>query len=342
MIEFLAATKADILVGFRAPLLTAFIALVVAWLATPIVRKVAIAKGAVDDPGRDERRVHTEPIPRWGGVAIYLGILVALLIVLPIFYKEKPFPLYLVGLFILGTAIAIMGALDDLFQYSAKIQAVFILLCAVGIQFAFHPNGGRVQIQGFSTSAFGGSGWVDFGIWAIPITAIYIFVVTKTMDTIDGVDGLAAGIAAITAATLSVIATHEEQPRVALITAAIAGASIGFLRHNYNPARIFMGTGGAQLLGFTLAAVSIVGALKTAAAVALLVPVFAFGVPIFDAGFVVVRRVMSGQPITQADKRHLHHTLMNRGLNQRQTVTVLYLVAITLCGLLLWVVKSYG
>jgi UDP-GlcNAc:undecaprenyl-phosphate GlcNAc-1-phosphate transferase len=171
---------------------------------------------------------------------------------------------------------------------------------------------------------------------------VYIFVVTKTMDTIDGLDGLASGIAAISAATLSVIATYSGQPRVALVAAAVAGAAIGFLRHNYNPARIFMGTGGAQLLGFCLACLSIVGALKTAAAVAVIVPVLAFGVPIFDAFFVIIRRLISRQPITQADKRHLHHTLMSKGLNQRQTVLVLYTIAFALGGTLIWVVTRRG
>jgi UDP-GlcNAc:undecaprenyl-phosphate GlcNAc-1-phosphate transferase len=179
--------------------------------------------------------------------------------------------------------------------------------------------------------------WAAFGI-----TAIYIFVVTKTMDTIDGIDGLASGIAAIGGGTLSIIATYEGQPRVALIAAALAGASIGFLRHNYNPAKIIMGTGGAQLLGFVLAALSIVGAMKTAAALMILIPMLVFGVPLFDAVQVVIRRKMSGVPITQADKRHIHHQLLERGLSQRQAVWVLYGIAIVLCGTLIVVVRMHG
>ena len=179
---------------------------------------------------------------------------------------------------------------------------------------------------------------LKFGLFAAPITAFYIFVVTKTMDTIDGLDGLAAGIAAIAACTLTIIATYGGQPRVAILAAALVGSSLGFLRHNYNPAKIFMGTGGAQFLGFSLACLSIVGAFKTAAAVAVLIPVLAFGVPIFDAAFVVIRRVISRQPITQADKRHMHHTLLGLGLSQRQTVLVLYALAATLSVALLVVV----
>jgi UDP-GlcNAc:undecaprenyl-phosphate GlcNAc-1-phosphate transferase len=179
-------------------------------------------------------------------------------------------------------------------------------------------------------------------VLAVLITAIYIFIVTKTMDTIDGVDGLAAGIATISAATLVIIAVYGHQPRPALVAAAIAGASLGFLRHNYNPAKIIMGTGGAYILGFMLACMSIVGAFKTAAAIALVVPVCVFGVPLFDALQVMIRRKMSGVPITQPDKRHVHHALLSKGLTQRQTVLVLYAAALLLCGVLLIVIKRYG
>jgi UDP-GlcNAc:undecaprenyl-phosphate GlcNAc-1-phosphate transferase len=328
--------------GFRAPLLAGLIALVVTWAVTPLVRKVAIERGAVDDPKSDERRIHKQPIPRWGGVAIYAGIVVALLTLLPFAYPSHPFPGYLLGILGIGLVVVIMGALDDLYQFPARIQAIFLLAIGMGVQFLY-DSAGRVQIQGMSTPLFGAERtWQDFGWVAIPITAIYIFVVTKTMDTTDGIDGLASGVSAIAGATLSIIATYEGQPRVALVAAALSGAALGFLKHNYNPAKIFMCTGGAQLLGFTLAALSIVGALKTAAALALIVPLLVFGVPIFDAVFVVIRRLISRQPIMQGDNRHIHYTLMSKGLSQRQTVWVLYLVAMTLCGVLIAMVKLYG
>lgn len=325
--------------GYRAPFLAGVIALLVSWLLTPAVRNFAIAKGAVDDPLRDDRRVHKEPTPRWGGLAIYAGLVASLLAVLPLAYPDRPFPNYLIATLIFGGVIVVMGAMDDLVQFSAKVQALILLAIGVAVQFCYDTPG-RVQIQGFKP--FWQSEWVSFGIWAIPLTAFYIFIVAKTMDTIDGIDGLTAGIATISAATLSLIAVSSGQPRVALVAGAVAGASLGFLRHNYNPARIFMGTGGAQLLGFMLACLSIVGAIKTAAAVALLVPIFAFGVPIFDAFFVITRRLASGQPITQADKRHLHHTLLGKGLSQRQAVWVLYLVAIVLCTTLFFMVNQRG
>ncbi|MBX3117738.1 MAG: undecaprenyl/decaprenyl-phosphate alpha-N-acetylglucosaminyl 1-phosphate transferase [Fimbriimonadaceae bacterium] len=339
---FIAEATTKPLAGFRAPLLTAVLAMVASMLLTPVVRKMAFKYGAVDDPKRDDRRVHKEPLPRWGGMAIFGGFMVAMLAILPFAYPLQPFPLYLIGIFVVGALVVVVGALDDLFQYSAKIQLLFLLAAGIVIQFIFSGSS-RIQIAGMNWPLFSDESgqWIAFGVWAVPITACYIFIVTKTMDTIDGIDGLASGIAAIAGATLSLIGTYQGQPRVALIAAALAGASIGFLRHNYNPAKIIMGTGGAQFLGFVLASLSIVGAMKTAAAFMIIVPVLVFGVPLIDAVQVVIRRKLSGVPITQADKRHIHHQLLNRGLTQRQAVWVLYGIAIVLCGTLVAVIRLY-
>jgi UDP-GlcNAc:undecaprenyl-phosphate GlcNAc-1-phosphate transferase len=300
--------------------------------------------GAVDDPTRDDRRIHKEPLPRWGGLAIYFAFVIALLATLPFAYPHTTkFPLYLIGIILVGGLLVVVGALDDLFQYSAKIQLLALLASGVIVQFLF-DKAGRIQINTIGIPFTNGQ-YLDLHIWwlAVPVTAVYVFVITKTMDTIDGVDGLASGIAAISATTLALIAAYTGQPRVALVAAAIAGASLGFLRHNYNPAKIIMGTGGAYILGFTLACLSIVGALKVAAAFALVVPIFVFGVPIFDAFIVVSRRIIARQPIYVADKRHVHHTLLGKGFSQRQTVLILYAVAATLCGVLVMlVVKSHG
>lgn len=355
MTELLADTTSW-LVGYRAPLGAAAIAFLVAWFATPMVRKFAIAKGAIDDPTRDDRRVHKEPTPRWGGIAIFVGVLVAVLGLLPFAYPRLPFPPYVLTILGCGAMVVIVGALDDLYQYKAKIQALFLLLVGVLVQFPFNESA-RVHIAGFALP-WGDHQWVSLGWAAIPLTAFYIFVVTKTMDTIDGIDGLTAGISAIAATTLSIIATtfvlqersgpslsnstYQEMPRIALMAAAVAGASIGFLRHNYNPARIFMGTGGAQFLGFMLACISIAGVLKWATAIALVVPMLAFGVPIMDAFIVVLRRIINRVPITQADKRHLHHTLLGQGLTQRQAVLVLYAAAATMAFVAYLVIRNNG
>jgi UDP-GlcNAc:undecaprenyl-phosphate GlcNAc-1-phosphate transferase len=337
--QTIAALPSGYLTGFRFPLLAALVAMAVSWVLTPWVRSLAINKGAVDDPKRDDRRIHKEPLPRWGGLAIYAGLVVSLLVVLPFAYSQSPFPPYLIGMIVIGGLLVVVGALDDLYQYKAKVQALLLLGAGLLVQIPFNTVG-RIQIAtlGIPTAP----GYIALHWWAIPLTAIYIFVVTKTMDTIDGVDGLASGIAIIAATTLTIIAAYGQMPRVAILTAAVAGAALGFLKHNYNPAKIIMGTGGAYILGFTLACSSIVGALKTAAAFALIVPVLVFGVPIFDAFFVITRRILSGVPITQADKRHLHHTLLGRGLSQRQTVWVLYVAAAALCAVLLAAIKSHA
>jgi len=344
-LSLLAAIQDALPKGLRYPALAALIALAVSWFLTPYVRRVAIKKGAIDDPKGDDRRVHKEPTPRWGGVAIYAGIVLSLLLVLPFaFPTSTAFPSYLVGMLLVSGLLVVAGALDDLYQYKAKIQLGVLLLAGVAVQFfASEVVTGRVervQIATLGVPFAPVPSYIPLGLAAIPLTAFYIFVVTKTMDTIDGVDGLAAGIASISAGTLVLIAAYSGQPRVAIVAAAIAGAAIGFLKHNYNPAKIFMGTGGAYVLGFMLACLSIVGALKTAAAVSLLIPVLVFGVPIMDAFVVITRRVISRQPITKADKRHLHHTLLGKGLTQRQTVWVLYAAAAMLCAVALFVVRG--
>ncbi len=341
-LDLIGATSERVLDGFRAPLVTAIVALAVSSFLTPYVRHLAIRKGAVDDPKIDDRRVHVEPTPRWGGIAIFVGILVALLAVLPFAYPVTlAFPPYLVGIILISLLLVLVGAFDDLYQYKAKLQALVLLLAGVAVQFFYDGSAtqeARVQIQ--TVGAFSSSGHITLSYLSVPLTALYIFVVTKTMDTIDGVDGLAAGIAAISAGTLTLIAAYGGQPRVAIIAAAIGGAALGFLRHNYNPAKIFMGTGGAYVLGFMLACLSIVGALKTAAAVSLFLPLLVFGVPIVDAFIVITRRLLGGHPITQADKRHLHHTLLGKGLSQKQTVWVLYLAAALLGAAALLMVRG--
>ena len=314
-------------------------AALISYFLTPAVRKLAIKKGVIDDPKQDDRRVHKEPTPRWGGLAIYVGIVLAA--ITGLLFRHFQVASYVWGIFIIGSVLVVVGALDDLYQYKAKVQAAVLLLAGVAVQFFDDGvKNGHVQIQGFDVPF--SSGYVHLGLLAIPLTAIYIFVVTKTMDTIDGIDGLTAGIATIAAGTLTLIALFEGQGRVAILTAATCGASLGFLRHNYNPAKIFMGTGGAYVLGFTLACLSVVGTLKTAAAAAIFMPMLIFGLPIVDAIVVVIKRIRSGVPITQADKRHFHHGLLARGLSQRQTVAVLYTAAAILCVIGLLIIRIYG
>jgi len=313
------------------------LALATTYLLTPWVRRLAIRAGVLDMP--DARRVHTEPIPRWGGLAIYIGVAVGMLAGLARLYLLAPSDeafleraLQFLGLLLVGTGVLIVGMLDDCKQFSALIQMGALLLAGLVVQLF------GVQIEGFAApigGKFSEARWIPLGAWSIPITALWLFVVSKTMDTIDGLDGLAAGVSAIAAFTLALMALQAadllDQPYpnwlIAITAAAIAGAAGGFLRYNFNPARIFMGTGGAQFLGFMLGGLSVIGAFKTATAFAILIPVLVFGLPFLDAGLAVVRRLLSGQPIHKPDKKHIHHQLLERGLNQRQTVLILYGIA---------------
>ncbi len=327
-----------------ATLLAGIIALLVTWFLTPYIQKLALLKGAVDDPFRDERRMHQKLMPKWGGLALYPGILLSLIIVLFVFFPQNTFPPYLISILIMGTFVLIMGSLDDIYHFPAKTQALFLILMGFAVQFFSGPDY-PLQIKGVEFPLFFAAAksnvWISFHWFSWPLTALYIFVVTKTMDTIDGLDGLSAGIAAIAAITLSVLAMIGGQPQIAILAAAMGGASIGFLKYNFNPAKIFIGTGGSQLLGFMLACISIVGAFRSASALAIVVPFFVFGIPLFDALLVITRRLLAGQPVTQGDKRHIHHTLIDFGLSQRQAVIILYLITLILCAFLLVLLVSF-
>ncbi len=313
------------------------VALVTTYLLTPRVRQWAIRMGVMDIP--DARRVHTEPIPRWGGLAIYAGVVVGMLAGLLRLYMLAPSDevflgraFQFIGLLLVGTGVLLVGMLDDKRPLSALVQMGFLLLAGLAVQLF------GVQIEGISVplgGKFDQARWISLGTWSIPLTALWIFVISKTMDTIDGLDGLAAGVSAIAAFALALMALQAadmlNQPYpnwlIAITAAAIAGAAGGFLRYNFNPARIFMGTGGAQFLGFMLGGLSVIGAFKTATAFAIVIPILVFGLPLLDAGLAVVRRALTGQPIHMPDKKHIHHQLLERGLTQRQTVLILYGIA---------------
>ncbi|GIV01438.1 MAG: undecaprenyl-phosphate alpha-N-acetylglucosaminyl 1-phosphate transferase [Fimbriimonadales bacterium] len=318
--------------------LAILVSFVSALVLTPVVLRLAVLANAVDQPNR-ERSVHTKPTPRWGGLAIYLAVVIGWLVVYPLSHHPAdvpmigPYTVKSVWILGLGGLVVLFGMLDDLYAFSATWQALFLLI--VGAVLA-HPDLANVRIEGIGIP-FGE--YINFSETnSVLLTILYVFLISKTMDTMDGLDGLSAGIAVIMASTMLVLALWQ-QPLIGVLSATVIGACLGFLRYNWHPAKIFMGTGGAQFLGFFLAAISIQGVVKTAAAVAFLVPVLLFGVPLFDALLVVFRRAASRAPITQADKRHLHHTLLGKGLNQRQAVTVIYAITFLLCLTAVIVIK---
>jgi UDP-GlcNAc:undecaprenyl-phosphate GlcNAc-1-phosphate transferase len=304
----------------------ATLAALVSYVLTPIVQQAALRHGAAHEPRA--RDLHTGPVARWGGLAIYGAFVIAVLLALAIlhwgFGREIAWRTMRAGMgvFLAGTLLSVVGMLDDLYDIPPGRQILYQLLCAALVL----PFGVRIDVL---SDPFHPGGMIHLGWWSYPVTLLWIVGVTNAINWIDGLDGLAAGVCAIAAMTLTFMAVQKAQPALALAAAALCGSLLGFLRYNFNPAKIFMG-GGAPFVGFTLAALATVGAFKVAAAMAILVPILILGLPIFDTAFVIIRRFMSGRPIYKADNSHLHHRLLARGFTQRQTVLILYVVSLSL------------
>ena len=290
-------------------------ALVVVVLLTPAVGGMARLLGVVDRP--EARRVHTRPIPRLGGLALFFAIIVPALAFLH-FGRETR------GL-LLGAAVATtVGAVDD-FRGLRWWEKIGGQIAAAGIAAGF-----GIWIDRFTFPVIGIqtlSAWIG-----VPLTIVWIVAIMNMMNFLDGLDGLAAGVCAIAGATFSVIALSLAKPNPAIISAIVFGATLGFLRHNFYPARIFMGDSGALLLGFVLAAVSVQGLLKTAATVALFFPLIVLAVPILDTGFVVARRLKYRQPVYVADREHLHHRFVRIGFSQPRAVVYIWTWCVTLAA----------
>ena len=303
----------DELRGTPEVLYGAAIALLVVVLLTPAVGGMARLLGVVDEP--DARRLNRRPIPRLGGLAIFLGIVVPSLAFLDLSGEMR-------GI-MLGAAVAcVVGAVDD-FRGLAPLQKLAGQLLAASIPTVF-----GVWVDHFTFPFLGA---VDLPAWVgVPVTVVWIVAVMNMVNFLDGMDGLASGICGISAATFAVIALSLGKPEAAVLSAIVAGLSIGFLRENFYPARIFMGDSGAMLLGFVLATVSVQGLLKTAATVALFFPLLVLAIPILDTSFVIAKRLKYGQPVYRADRWHLHHRFANIGFSQRRTVVYLW----AWCGML--------
>jgi len=272
------------------------------------------------------RRVHATPIPLLGGVAMYAGFVAAILVAAAV---EPKFALdrQTLGILLGGTLVALVGILDDRFELPGWAQMLSILAGA-GVLVGF-----GVQIR-YITNPFQGGHLMWLGAAAIPVTIVWVVMVTKAVDCMDGLDGLAAGISVIAAGTLMLMALRSGArfEMTAVMSAALAGSALGFLRFNYPPAKVFMGTVGAQFLGFALAGISIGGAFKIATFVAVAAPVLVLGVPLFDTTFVVLKRAVNGKKVHEADTTHLHHRLLNRGLSHRQAIWFIYALTFVFCA----------
>lgn len=309
--------------------ITAAIAGLVTYVLTPVVWRFASSRGIVANPGG--RRVHALPTPLMGGLAMYAGFIVAIAVAVLASNKVNVSP-QAAGILIGGTLVATVGVLDDKYELPGWVQAGTILMAALILSLF------KVRILGIVSPVR-----LEFGLWSIPVTMIWVLMVTKAVDCMDGLDGLAAGISAIAAATLVLMAAHfPGRAMSAAMAAALFGAALGFLRFNYPPAKVFMGTVGAQFLGFTLAGISILGTLKITALLAVAVPILVLAVPLFDTTFVVLRRAASGKGIGEADTTHLHHRLVKKGLSHRQVIWCIYGLTAVCCAIAYWIFCSLG
>ena len=287
------------------------IALIVTYICTPLVRTLAVKIGAIDAP--DARKVHQVSIPRLGGLAIYIGYMVSLL------YSVKDIS-SVKGLLIGSVILVAVGIWDDVKQIGPKTKLLGQIVAA--LMLPIFDN----AIHFISI----GDHMLYLEYLSIPLTVFWIVGFTNIVNLIDGLDGLAAGISLIACIAICIVTLQMGQVDLACITLALAGAACGFLRYNFNPAKIFMGDTGSMLLGYTMAAISVMGSVKTAATVGLLVPVIVLGLPILDTLFAIVRRRINGRPVFQPDKGHLHHRLLAMGLTQKQAVLLMYAITAVL------------
>ena len=303
------------------------LAFIVSFMATPYTIKIAEKIGAVDVP-KDQRRMHTKKMPKFGGPAVILGFLVSimyLLIVMSIegsidLFSEQEYGKKLLGLLLGIVVIAITGIFDDtktltwwqqlLGQVSA---AIIVVTFGIRIEHLDVPFLYRIGLNDTVSTI---------------ITIIWIVGVTNAINLIDGLDGLSSGISLISCISLLIIFLMNDSPMIAtVIVTALSGALVGFLPFNFSPAKTFIGDTGSNFLGFMLSVVSILGVAKTYTAAVIVLPVIVLGLPIFDVIFAIIRRIIKGKSIKavfKPDKGHLHHKLVAKGFTQKQAVLILY------------------
>jgi UDP-GlcNAc:undecaprenyl-phosphate GlcNAc-1-phosphate transferase len=307
------------------PIVATFVvAAVLAFVLTPVVRRLAHRHGVIDRP--DARRVNVVPIPRGGGLAVAAAFLAVAAVFLYLNDREGlvPSPVFLtagnlVALLLGGALAAALGALDDYYDLRARWQFLNQVILAglavalgIGVTVLNNPFGpGVIRLE---------------GIFAIGFTMFWIVGMINSINWIDGLDGLSSGIGVIAAVTLGMISltTQVGQPLIAVLCFALAGSLVGFLCWNFHPASIFVGTSGVQFIGFSLAILSILGSAKVA--VALLV----LGVPIIDTFWIIVRRITERRSPFSPDRSHIHHRLLDLGLTHRQAVVLIYAICAAL------------
>ncbi|MFJ8517802.1 glycosyltransferase family 4 protein [Lysinibacillus xylanilyticus] len=311
-------------------IIAAFVASI---LLTPLVKRLAFKIGAVDAP--NYRKVHARIMPRLGGLAIFLSFLIAVAIFQPILIINENGSNFLLAIIIGACIIVATGVVDDMREISAKAKLVGQLIAALIVIFV-----GGIQIDMINLPFIGE---LNFGFLSIPLTILWIVGITNAINLIDGLDGLAAGVSTIALITLAIMAIIMGNMFVLAIAAILAASTFGFLFYNFHPAKIFMGDTGALFLGFMISVLALLG-FKNVTVVTLIIPVIILGVPISDTFFAIVRRVRMKKKWSDPDKSHLHHRLLDMGFTHRQTVLIIYGIAIMfgLAAIIFSMAKVWG
>ncbi len=308
------------------------IALLISFFGTPLAAKLGFFIGAVDHP--NARKVHKKIISRCGGISIFVSFICALLLskqlintnIIDQIIWDTKFIAFIGG----GTLIFIVGLLDDIYRLNAKIKLIFQIVCA---SIAFY---GGLRIVSIHTITF----TYQTLIISYFITVFWFVLLINAINLIDGLDGLAGGIVFLTSIILVFLLAWQKNYLHAVMFAALAGAVFGFLRYNFNPASIYMGDGGSYFLGYSIAGLSILGSAKMQMSAAILIPLLALGVPVFDTILSPIRRFIIGEKLFQPDKSHIHHKIIEKGFSTRKAVLLIYGISAALCIFALVVIQS--
>jgi len=286
-----------------------FITMIFVALFMPIVKKIAAYVGALDIP--DKRKVHSVPMPRLGGLGIYAGFLLGYLL---FGHQSIQMNSILIGSFI----IIITGVIDDIKPIPAKYKFLGQLAAALIIPFY-----GGIVLKDVSAFGF----YINFGVFSYPLTVFFIVAAINCVNLIDGLDGLAGGISAIYFLTIGVISMVLQNTNGldTVLTFIMLGSTLGFLKHNFNPASIFMGDSGSMFLGYMIAVIALLG-YKNVTFTSFLVPIFLLAIPILDTAFAILRRLINHKPISMPDKNHLHHQFLKKNFSHRKTVLIIYIM----------------
>ncbi|SDN02479.1 UDP-GlcNAc:undecaprenyl-phosphate GlcNAc-1-phosphate transferase [Fictibacillus solisalsi] len=291
-------------------IIAALVSFAVVAIAMPFIIKLAIRLGVTDKP--NQRKVHDKLMPRWGGVGIFLGVVVG-------YFVSGLYEMQLTGIIVGAVLIVMIGMIDDKFELSARVKLVGQIFAALIVA----STGLTIELI---TIPFVGT--FHLGPWAYITTIFWIIAITNAINLIDGLDGLAGGVSIIVMITIAIMAGLNGNMMILTLALIIAASTAGFLMYNFSPAKIFMGDAGSLFLGYSISILSLLGLYKSVTLFSFVVPIIILGVPVFDTSFAIIRRMANKTPISAPDKGHLHHRLINLGWSHRKTVLVIYALSI--------------